>query len=343
MRLNEPQNQCRKQYAGAKISKVTFLANEDHNADYFVSGSWNGDVNSIALWSTSEEPSEDPSGIQQISQLKVEADVNDLFVLSQVQFVAGLSNGDVQVIECQSNGSLVTTKTFPAVHNKAASTAVSTGTKKGHAVSVLSEDLMGVTCMIPCAHFQLVSGHTTGQIHLWDVRQAARSSGSAMAILGKIPSVSKAVTTLNDSVTSIASHPAQPNVLAFGTSSGSISFIDIRQPDQDLPNLLKVCQDSVNQLKFHPVYPSNCFSCSDSGLIHWDASNLGDEPMQDSEESCQNGNNIWLSGKMWNNIQLKALVEEDPKLISTFDVAQNSLVVGSNTANLLLLNNLNFY
>jgi hypothetical protein len=54
-------------------------------------------------------------------------------------------------------------------------------------------------------------------------------------------------------------------------------------------------------------------------------------------------NNVWLSGKVWNNIQLKALVEGDPKLVSCFDVAQNSVVVGSNTASLLLLDNMTFF
>lgn len=52
-------------------------------------------------------------------------------------------------------------------------------------------------------------------------------------------------------------------------------------------------------------------------------------------------NNIWLSGKVWNSVQLKAIVEENLRFISSFDVARYSIIVGSNTSHLLYLNNLN--
>ncbi|KAI1732212.1 nucleoporin Nup43 [Ditylenchus destructor] len=317
MKFIEEQGHAIVQHTTNKISKVKFLLDANDNAKSFVSGSWNASSNYVTLWNTNQEPSAKSSGIQKKCQLKVNADVNDIATISQTQFVVGLSNGDINVVSCDSDDKLSNTQTYFAVHNKAASTAVcvvnneifsgsDTGTivrisptRKAKAISTLSTDLMGVNALSGCTEFQLVSAHTTGQMHLWDTRLGGKS---AIAILGRIPMCSKAVTTLNDSLTSIGSHPAQPNVIAFGTNSGSVSFIDIRRPDQDLPNLFKICQEAVNHVKFHPVYTKNFFSSSDS-----------------------------------------ALAEDDPKLISTFDVSQDSIIIGSNTATLMLLNNINFF
>lgn len=44
--------------------------------------------------------------------------------ISQTQFVVGLSNGDINVVSCDSEDKLSKTQTYFAVHNKAASTAV---------------------------------------------------------------------------------------------------------------------------------------------------------------------------------------------------------------------------
>lgn len=71
--------------------------------------------------------------------------------------------------------------------------------------------------MADCGSF-LLTGHFSGQINLWDVRiqtsaNQNKNSLAALEILGKIPNFSKAVTTLNDGITSITSHPAQPNVV----------------------------------------------------------------------------------------------------------------------------------
>lgn len=62
--------------------------------------------------------------------------------------------------------------------------------------------------MAVCGAYELVSGHGTGQIHLWDVRQI----NPAMA-MGELPIYSKAVSPLTDAITSIDSHPAQPNIV----------------------------------------------------------------------------------------------------------------------------------
>jgi hypothetical protein len=41
-------------------------------------------------------------------------------------------------------------------------------------------------------------------------------------------------------------------------------------------------------------------------------------------------------------MQLRVLVEEEPRLLSSFDIAQGAMVAGSHTAELLLMNGMNF-
>jgi len=72
-----------------------------------------------------------------------------------------------------------------------------------------------------------------------------------------------------------------------------------------------------------------------------DSGNLfADEENVEAEEGG-GFTNIWVSGRAWNNIQLKAIVEEDPRLISSFDVSLDALVVGCYTGDLALVDNLN--
>lgn len=39
--------------------------------------------------------------------------------------------------------------------------------------------------------------------------------------------------------------------IAYGTSSGSVSFVDIRQPDKSSSSLFKITKDSINQVTFN--------------------------------------------------------------------------------------------
>lgn len=65
-----------------------------------------------------------------------------------------------------------------------------------------------------------------------------------------------------------------------------------------------------------------------------------------SEWIHQNGSrkraNHWLSSSIWDSVQLKALLEDNPKYISSFDICKDSIVIGSNTSDILLLENINF-
>jgi hypothetical protein len=64
--------------------------------------------------------------------------------------------------------------------------------------------------MAVCGSHEFVSGHGSGQIHLWDVRQI-----NPAIEIGELPIFSKAVSPLTNTITSIDAHPAQANVVCY--------------------------------------------------------------------------------------------------------------------------------
>lgn len=397
-----------RRFAGHKISKVRFLADQAEFTGRLVTGSWNLQApaqGGLNLWQVNGLGS-GMDNLERANWLPVGpgVDVNDIFVINNQQFVASMSNGDVKIVNCgalsadggddesaangNNNGGgrqpskMVTMATYPRVHRQAASTAVCvleseifSGSDTGQIVRIqpasrtanpvrpFVEDLMGVTALCPCGQFQMVSAHSTGQIHLWDVRTRSQSPQ-----FGIEPLNSRPVTELNNSITALAAHPSQNSVLGFGTRDGVVSFVDIRQSGQPLPVAFKVSQEPIHELKFHPIFANNCFSLSDSSIIHWDGSMLARQsnPLfnlvandgndlsvvngqeaeliaaMETEEAGNEHRNIWLSARASTNMQLRTLVEEEPRLLSSFDIVQGALVAASHTAELMLLSGVNF-
>uniref|UniRef100_A0A1I8B9Z8 Nucleoporin Nup43 n=1 Tax=Meloidogyne hapla TaxID=6305 RepID=A0A1I8B9Z8_MELHA len=316
-----------------------------------------------------------------------------------------MSNGDVRIINCisnegnsnentdseiceqqinnQENGNkddlMTTVAIYKNVHKQASSKTIClmendiySGSETGqivriqpasrstHAVRPFADDLMGVTHLRTCDQFLMLSAHSTGQIHLWDVRKRPQSPD-----FGIEPLNSRPVTGLNNSITAIATHPTQLNV-GIGTHDGVVSFIDLRQSNEPLPIAFRVSQEPVTEIKFHPLYSNNCFSLSESSLIHWDGTLLSREinktiysspnnegingvsdhlesellAMEMDEEDERR--NIWLSARASTNMQLRVLIEGEPRLLSTFDIVEGALVAGSHTAELILLKGIHF-
>lgn len=348
-------------FAGSKISKIRIL--DDHSGGVkFVTGSWdNQSSNLFILWQRVGNK------FIKASLLNVgKANITDIFTVNSNQFISSLSDGSVKIVDCTENGTLTEVETFE-VHRRAASTSlcaignhIFSGSDNGTIVQItlneggsymnktFGSELMGVSCLRSCGLNQFISGHLTGQLHLWDVRTTTASSSLLCQ-----PLVSRAVTNFNNSITSIDSHPGQPNLLAFGTDDGSVSFIDIRRGDEALPIVFKISKSPINEIKFHPIFANNCFSLSEDSVIHWDASAASDE--LNNAEAIENGSlgnvsngteqgykSVWLSDRAWNNIQLRALVEGHPPFISSFDIVNNIMVIGSNTCSIICCDNLSF-
>lgn len=173
-----------------------------------------------------------------------------------------LNDGSVKIIDCTPENRLAKVDSFIPFRRKTALTSVCvlnetiiSGSDTGSIVSiapsasrdqrskVLATDLMGVRCLAPCGLNIFVSGHSTGQIHMWDLREEPASPG-----LPHQPVITKAITSLNNSITSLGTHTAQPNILAVGTGDGSVIFVDIRHTVEALPVALKVSKEPIDEV-----------------------------------------------------------------------------------------------
>uniref|UniRef100_A0A183BQD0 C2H2-type domain-containing protein n=1 Tax=Globodera pallida TaxID=36090 RepID=A0A183BQD0_GLOPA len=297
-----------------KISAVRFLHDQSECTGRFVSGTWNspaGSGGNITLWSVqqpSQHNQENNDRIVKNGRIELgNCDVSDIYVVNAQQCVVSTTTGDVRIVDCplepadggghSADGTtkMSTMAKYSRVHKYSASTAlcvlndeIFSGSDSGqivriqpdnhtsHATRLFAQDLMGVTSLAACGPSHLVSAHRTGQLHLWDVRNWP-STAMCADFGGPQPTLSRSVTALNNAVTALATHPAQHNVIAFGSQDGVVSFVDIRQTNRPLPIAFKVSRHPINRIKFHPIFANNLFSSSDAGLIHWDASALAYE------------------------------------------------------------------
>uniref|UniRef100_A0A914HAF2 Nucleoporin Nup43 n=1 Tax=Globodera rostochiensis TaxID=31243 RepID=A0A914HAF2_GLORO len=380
-----------------KISTVRFLHDQSECTGRFVSGTWNspaGSGGNITLW-TVQQPNQhnQENGDRIVKNGRIElgnCDVNDIYVVNAQQCVVSTTTGDVRIVDCplepadggghsaDGTSKMSTVAKYSRVHKYSASTAlcvlndeIFSGSDSGqivriqpdnqtsHSTRLFAQDLMGVTSLAACGPSHLVSAHRTGQLHLWDVRNWP-STAMCAEFGGPQPTLSRSVTALNNAVTALATHPAQHNVIAFGSQDGVVSFVDIRQTNRPLPIAFKVSRHPINRIKFHPIFANNLFSSSDAGLIHWDASALAYEVNPNSatdrravigNESCADdvceamavGDNehinIWLSAHASTSINLRVLIDEDPSMLSTFDVVHGATVAASHTAELVYMDN----
>ncbi|KAL3090364.1 hypothetical protein niasHS_006816 [Heterodera schachtii] len=385
-----------RKFCDHKISSVRFLHDQSEYSSRFVTGTWcspAGSGGNVTLWTVQQQRGEQSheGGGRIVQNGRIElpnCDVGDICVVNAQQFVVSTTAGDVQIVESPlaSNGAnladgiakISSVAKYPRVHKFASSTAlclldeeIFSGSDSGQIIRIrpdsqssqstrpFAQDLTGVTSLTVCGTFHLVSAHKTGQLHLWDVRNwpsAPAIGAAAAAEFGHQPVLSRSVTTLNNSITALATHPAQPNLIAFGSQDGVVSFVDIRQVNRQLPVAFKVSQHPISRIKFHPIFANNFFSSSDSGLIHWDASALaqganlnpptngremtGHESAADIRTTGENEHtNIWLSPHASTSVNLRVLIDEDPLLLSSFDVVNGAIVAASHTAELVFMSN----
>uniref|UniRef100_A0A915DBF0 Uncharacterized protein n=1 Tax=Ditylenchus dipsaci TaxID=166011 RepID=A0A915DBF0_9BILA len=224
------ESHCRREYAGAKISKVKFLLDEYDNAEYFVTGSWakpNMQRLTLLLFGAlkmSQQKSHQESKsflakrsnrMSTIYQWSLSLDL----WLDSAMVTSKFSDVAVKHWKAKQPTPLFTPRLrqqlyvwsliqFFSGSDTGSIVRIPMDSSYSSQTSIVTTDLMEVTSLVSYGTSQLVSAHTTGQFP-------------------------KLFAALNDSVTAIASHPSEPNVIAFGTNSGHISFFDIRAPSQD--------------------------------------------------------------------------------------------------------------
>ncbi|EPB65930.1 WD domain, G-beta repeat protein [Ancylostoma ceylanicum] len=195
-----------------------------------------------------------------------------------------LTSGDILILN-NTNDKLKKVKQIESVHGKGDcrvlsefdSHSVVSGSSNGSLVkvdietgnlTVLSKGNSGIRSISTLAGGTLLaSGHSAGQVLVWDCRLPSCNKPSIVCVPSK---------RRLDAVTTLANHLAQASLLSFGTDLGTVGFCDIRGVAHDLvTNSFDVATSTITQVEFHPECGDHlvCAS-SDGSLVHWDVSSV---------------------------------------------------------------------
>ncbi|CAD5221329.1 unnamed protein product [Bursaphelenchus okinawaensis] len=341
-------------FVGSKVSKVRFVAQTDTNVDSYITATWDGRSNNLALWNVYNGALDlsDLDFFNKRNGVIVSEGINDVFVEARKTVVAGLENGVVEVCGL-ANNAISRVHTFNNVHKGFSSISVVvcdgeiiSGSDSGDLMrmdlsgasqpTVLCTGLSAVYCSANCGPFEFISGHGSGHVHLWDLRQV-----NPAIVTGESPVASKLTGTIHDAVTSVTSHPSQPNVIAFGVQSGSIAFMDVRNTRAPIASFLKLSKSPLIDLKFHKNFGGNCFALSNDSLLHMDVMDIKhaktNMPYIENQQL-----NPWLTTSAWNNVDLNTLLSDEPRLLTSFDMSAKSILAASDTGYLTLLTRMQF-
>jgi WD40 repeat protein len=110
---------------------------------------------------------------------------------------------------------------------------------------------------------QVVAFSTDAHVLLWDLRD--HSAGSKPTATHQLYSGAAA------DVTCVAAHPEDPRLLAVGTATGTLSFVDMADGSPRMLHAISAHGHPLTSVAFHPHFPSFLWSMDCSGLCHmWD-------------------------------------------------------------------------
>ncbi|KAM3723862.1 Nucleoporin Nup43 [Dirofilaria immitis] len=265
-------------------------------------------------------------------RLIIDTDVNDLLLYGGTKFVAAMNDGSVRLLE-YDEGVIKPMRKYIDVHDSCSCNAlcynngkIISGSEGGTLVcidlernskEIVSLSMASIRSLASIARDVFVSAHLDGQICLWD-RRSSR------------PIFSCRVTDCFQGTTSLATHPAEPNLVGFGTEDGGIGFLDTRR-SSCLLNIVAVSfpVSTIWEVAFHPVYPSNFYCATGKGhLLHLSVkgSSLSNSTSNFNDQSRANA---WLSSSVRSgNTNVTALIDCLTS-VSTFSISENGIIACS--------------
>ena len=178
---------------------------------------------------------------------------------------------------------------------------------------------------------EVVSINSTGQLKVWDIRQPSTQAQKILTLSGNACPL-----------LSIDKHPNQPHILVTGHGDGVIGIWDIRQEKAPV-TLIDAHESEVWQVKFHPIYPDNLFTCSEDGSCwFWDGTAMisGANYIKSMNETAGRFNTVPqqddLSSSVWlyidankHKMETFSLIPFNKSAVNTFDVNGSSLICGT--------------
>lgn len=194
----------------------------------------------------------------------------------------------------------------------------------------------------------MLSINSTGQLKIWDTRQL-NNEKSAQKIL-----------TLSGNacpLLSVDKHPNQPHIVVTGHGDGVIGIWDTRQERAPV-TLIDAHEAEVWQVKFHPMYPDNLFTCSEDGSCwFWEGSSMISGATMNATTTAgistlsfhQNqtavddpaSTSVWLyvdANK--HKMETFSLIPFNTSPVNTFDVNTSRLICGTDNEAIIAVNNI---
>lgn len=336
----------RTQFANGKIWRIRWIASEAVQC-HFITGSYEKRQNEVAVWSIL--PDDDAlSSFKRECVLNVDDDVRDLLTINNELLAVALNNGDLTILNLEYK-TLSCTKTFESAELKNAANALcnnenvvfvgySDGSISSCDVSTsatLSPLVSPTDCVKSLSTVSsnvIASSHSSGRIDIWDTREDFAGKWTVR------PSLSCAVAELCDSVTAIATHPAESHLIGFGTGSGAIGFLDTRMNKSkrrlevaSLPN------GPIWEVAFHPAYPDNFYGVwNDGALLHFEVKTFFASEIA-TEESEQSRANTWMTALNGMNDVKVATLLTAPLAINSVDVSAKGILTGADNNTITLI------
>jgi len=355
-----------KTFIGQKVAKLCWCVNRnsDLSASEFLTASWDDPRNSVAQWRIPEESTDGGNNPEpyMMNQVFLNGSVTDLALLDSERVVCSTSVGDTAIISLDINGEMHTVFLWEKLHGYGTSEcapctclAVSdntlvTGGEDGR-MNLLqlgakkplrtleNADNSNITALKFLNSKEFASINTTGQLKIWDVQmlespvKTLTLSGNACPLL------------------SLDRHPNQPHILVTGHGDGVIGIWDVRQ-DRTPVTLIDAHESEVWQVRFHPLYPDNLFSCSEDGSCwFWNGASmisgatsmkvLNDTLAQEPLALETTSSSIWLHvDANKHKMETYSLIPFNKSAVNCFDICGSSLLCGTDGEAVIVVNDI---
>jgi len=357
-------------FIGQKISKLQWCidTNGSLSTNEFITGSCDDSASLITRWMLPKDVTENGNSSEPVELCKyqVNGSVTDLVSMTPDRLVCSSSSGDVSIIQHDKNTSEMSClQSWRKLHqykntNECATCTcvitqgaeIITGGEDG-SINILTVDRLkpvqsiqqadssNITGLQYLSNREIVSINTTGQLKLWDIRsQELTKPEKVMTLSGN-----------TCPLLSVDKHPNQPHILVTGHGDGVIGIWDIRQEKSPV-TLIDAHDSEVWQVRFHPLYPDNLFTCSQDGSCwFWDGTSMlsGANIIKTLNETTQPDRisdpfNQTLSSSIWlyidankHKMETFSLIPFNKSAVNCFDVNMSSLICATDSEALIIV------
>jgi len=363
-------------FVGQKISNLCWCTKRDGSTsqDEFLTGGYDDEVNSLCLWKIPDEAMDISTEPFVVAQKEVPiGSVTGLKQTSSSTVFYTTNTGSLTLLDFDiHNNSFEDRHCWNKLHRydvtdelascctfDVSGQEIITGGEDGR-MNILhidrkdpiyTMDVMdssNVTGIQYITSKEFLSINSTGQLKIWDTRKLAKDNKP-----------SKTLTLSGNAcpLLSVDKHPNQPHIVVTGHGDGVIGIWDTRQEKAPV-TLIDAHSAEVWQVKFHPMYPDNLFTCSEDGSCwFWDGSSMisGANQVKTLSETGLGGglsfhrqnmmdaasSSIWLyvdANKQ--KMETFSLVPFNQSAVNTFDVNASRLICGTDNEAIICVNDI---